>query len=546
MGTQQEARHCRCGTRLARDNRNSLCHSCMKAVRQLRAQPPAVPSEFWQHPTMRQALAACDMGAVIRAFRTHPFHGRDISQEVVASWGGISQTRLSHIENGEEINSLKKLMRWAHVLGIPNDLLWFRMPSAPPEPGDKDSAVRQHQTTPLPDEAPASQDKHGLVLPVMINGRPVLLPFDARTATASGLGAILDRLGEAAVQSESTAVTATEWGDMSPLNRRSLIKHGLSISTLPALGLSESPQFAAALADARRYVDGTVVEYFRHQLAACKADDGMVGTRGTLPVVLGLLGAIEHQARDVKTNVRRELLAVGADVAEFAGWLYRDLRDLATALYWHDRAIEWAQEAGDMPMQGYVLVKKAQLAYDERDPMRMLTLSQAAQHPSFDLPKRVKAEAVQQEARADAMLGASIDAVERKLDEARRLLTEAEDRPDERGLGAHYGAPLPTMQAAICQTEAGQPRRAVILYGRTLTEQNFSPRDYGFFLSWMAASLALAGEPDQAALTGVASARRAKDSNSQRTKRELVRVLDVLKPWRNRPAVRGLHEAIHG
>jgi hypothetical protein len=147
MDTQQNVRHCRCGTRLARDNRNAQCHACMKAARQLRAQPPVVPAEFWQNPTMRQALAACDMGAVIRTYRTHPFHGRDIPQEVVASWGGISQTRLSHIENGEEINSLKKLRRWAHVLGIPGDLLWFRMPDPSAKPADT-------MATPPPEDHP--------------------------------------------------------------------------------------------------------------------------------------------------------------------------------------------------------------------------------------------------------------------------------------------------------------------------------------------------------------------------------------------------------
>jgi hypothetical protein len=33
-------------------------------------------------------------------------------------------------------------------------------------------------------------------------------------------------------------------------------------------------------------------------------------------------------------------------------------------------------------------------------------------------------------------------------------------------------------------------------------------------------------------------------ASSQRTKQELVRVLDNLKPWRNRPAVKELHEAL--
>ena len=36
-----------------------------------------------------------------------------------------------------------------------------------------------------------------------------------------------------------------------------------------------------------------------------------------------------------------------------------------SAEYWRDRAMEWAQAAGDGPMQGYVLLKKSQAAWDD-------------------------------------------------------------------------------------------------------------------------------------------------------------------------------------
>src|SRR5439155_24244998 len=105
------------------------------------------------------------------------------------------------------------------------------------------------------------------------------------------------------------------------------------------------------------YFDGSTVEYLRRQLDACKAEDGKLGPRKTLPMVLGILGAIEEHGREVRPDVRRELLSVGANGAEFAGWLYRDIQQSTAAAYWHDRATEWAQEAGDLPMQGYVLLK---------------------------------------------------------------------------------------------------------------------------------------------------------------------------------------------
>jgi tetratricopeptide (TPR) repeat protein len=277
------------------------------------------------------------------------------------------------------------------------------------------------------------------------------------------------------------------------------------------------------MADARRCFDGPVLDYFSRQLAACKADDGTLGPAKTLPLVLGVVGAIEEHARDVKPSIRRDLLRLGAESAEFAGWLYRDVRDFGRTLYWYDRAMEWAQEAGDTAMQGYVLLKKAQLAFDQREPQRMLTLAQAVQHGPWSLPNRVQA-------------------VGPKLDQARQLLGARDDGAST--LGAHYNDTLLTMQTAICYTEAGAPRRAVELYDESLVEDRFSPRDYGFFLSLRAGSLALAGEPDEAARTGVESAARADSTSSRRTKQELVRVLEYLRPWTNRPAVTQLREVI--
>jgi len=175
-------------------------------------------------------------------------------------------------------------------------------------------------------------------------------------------------------------------------------------------------------------MDGSVVELFRRQLVKCKADDGSHGPAKVLPLTLGILGAISQHAREVKPDVRQALLALGAETAEFAGWLYRDLQDTTTAVYWYDRAMEWAQGAHDTAMQGYVLLKKAQMAYDERDAHQMTTLAQAANRSIWQLPDRVRVEATQQEARGLAMLGEPLTAVERKLDEAEQLFTTVDPR----------------------------------------------------------------------------------------------------------------------
>ena len=125
---RQAPRYCRCGTRLARDNRGQLCGSCEQRTRTVMAQAPTVPAEVWHTDRLRDALAAWHMGKVIQAYRNHPWHGRPLAQGVVAGWAGMTQTQLSRLENGPPPQDLAKLRQWARILGIPADLLWFQVP----------------------------------------------------------------------------------------------------------------------------------------------------------------------------------------------------------------------------------------------------------------------------------------------------------------------------------------------------------------------------------------------------------------------------------
>jgi tetratricopeptide (TPR) repeat protein len=68
------------------------------------------------------------MGAVIAAYRNHPFHGSPLRQETVARWMGLTQAQLSRIESGPAMKDLDKLIQWAELLEIPAHLLWFHLP----------------------------------------------------------------------------------------------------------------------------------------------------------------------------------------------------------------------------------------------------------------------------------------------------------------------------------------------------------------------------------------------------------------------------------
>ncbi|MDG4765114.1 helix-turn-helix transcriptional regulator [Solwaraspora sp. WMMD406] len=142
----QKARYCRCGARLARDNPGNQCAACLSADRDRLAAAPEVSAEFWDEVVLREALQTRHMGRVIRAWRTHPQHGRQpVPQERVAAWVGISQAQLSRIENGPPIAHLDRLIQWARVLRVPANRLWFALPETAPGQQEEESTVKRRE-----------------------------------------------------------------------------------------------------------------------------------------------------------------------------------------------------------------------------------------------------------------------------------------------------------------------------------------------------------------------------------------------------------------
>ncbi len=90
---------------------------------------PDVPADFWHYGDLQAALVARHMGQVIRAYRMHPHHGRyPLAQEEVAVWASVTQSQLSRLETGPQMQRLDHLIHWAKLLKIPEDYLWFALP----------------------------------------------------------------------------------------------------------------------------------------------------------------------------------------------------------------------------------------------------------------------------------------------------------------------------------------------------------------------------------------------------------------------------------
>jgi hypothetical protein len=323
-----------------------------------------------------------------------------------------------------------------------------------------------------------------------------------------------------------------------------MVRPEIVVPNVPTGDPDEREHLVAALDDAHRYLDGSVVGYFRSSLDASKADDGHLGPSQALPRVLGVLGAIAQHVREVKPDIRHALLSVGADGAEFAGWLYRDLQDVSAATYWYDRAMEWAQEAQDTAMQGYVLLRKSQMAYDQRDAHRVVTFADAANSGPWRLPPTIQSEVAQQHALGLAMTGEPMSAIEQEMATARDLLTNAPDSSDQPEPGSAFTMETLLLRQATCYTEAGKPAQGGTMFADVIRSGRLSKRDAGFFGARHAAALALSGEPDEAAAVGLQAVQTARETNSSRTLRVLADVATTLAPWSNRPGPQALRQAL--
>lgn len=237
-------------------------------------------------------------------------------------------------------------------------------------------------------------------------------------------------------------------------------------------------------------------------------------------------GLSERRGRD-----RTDLLRTAVRVGEFAAYLFRDQGDRRRCRYWHDRANDWAQQSEDPTLEAFVMLRKSQAAYDDRDAQRMGGLCRTA-IGRLDGPSLLRAELVQQAARADAMLGASESPVRRALDRVRAEI-EASAAPDPGSGGHDYGHDRLDLHSALCMVEAGRPDLACALYA-PVVEREQRPLDRAYYTVLMAVALGLAGRPDAAARAASTALPVAVHGRSVRTLREAGRLEGVLAPWAGR------------
>ncbi|MGH3327943.1 MAG: helix-turn-helix domain-containing protein [Streptomycetales bacterium] len=328
----------------------------------------------------------------------------------------------------------------------------------------------------------------------------------------------------------------------------------LAAGTLPTLlpagvtNLDQAERISKVL-DSPRRIDGQVLGYFRTLLTEHFTADKILGPRQLLGPVLAQIEVLERLRQDTRPETAEPMLRLLAQYAEFVGWLHQDAGDTTAAMFWSDRASQWAQAAGDHQMVAYMLVRKSNIAVLDNDALSVITLAAAARKVAGPISPKLMALANQQEARGWALYGEA-NRFRANLDTAAELLsTQPNDVDVEAPIYLHhYNLATLEEQSASCYRNCGQAETATAILERGLAETpEHLRRDQGHQLAKLANTVLATAQPDpeRAAALGLRCVAIACATGSERIATEL-RTLDatLMTKWPNLPGSVELHEAL--
>jgi hypothetical protein len=223
-----------------------------------------------------------------------------------------------------------------------------------------------------------------------------------------------------------------------------------------------------------------------------------------LDALTGKVAVISAMRRKASPEIVARLAITQARYAEFVSWMHEEAGELTQAIWWLDRAGEWAHASGWAPMVAYASVRKSMIAtMHVGDARRAVELARLALHTPGATPAVLRFAAAQL-AYGHALAG-DLSASRRALDLASRYYQKAATQPDNelsigpKSLLSHD--PLEWLNWAGC-TIAGYGEPAIEVLSRRMNAlQGASPRAYAIHGAGLVHAYALAGHPDEIART---------------------------------------------
>lgn len=324
-----------------------------------------------------------------------------------------------------------------------------------------------------------------------------------------------------------------------PLSRRALLA-GLGIGALSSV-------VAGPLEQAVRELDPgpeTLIR-FEHTFDGFQAAVRVLPPNRLIDSVTGQVALLDALRRRLSRRDQRPYTVMQARYAECLSWLSEEAGDAQTALYWTDRAAEWAQTVAWTPMVAYTFVRRSMMAISfTSDGLRAVD---NAEHALYlpDAPARVKALAAKQMAFGYALAGQRDSSVQ-ALDQAMALLS-APVREDEAALGQRsvVSDDLYTIFQTTCDIYLGRSEEPIAALEPRLNKlAKASARTATITRAKLARAYANAGHPADACRLTLAALDSVQAVGSFSAYAELCRTLPVLDYWRSRPDVQDIRHAV--
>jgi transcriptional regulator with XRE-family HTH domain len=339
------------------------------------------------------------------------------------------------------------------------------------------------------------------------------------------------------VRVHSSALAVADWeGDVGvSIDRRGFVLGSLSVGALPA-GVAAVSAGASPTPELAEHLDQVLLSIKRIAHLHVPAD--------LIPPLVRNAGSAYQAAASASPSLRGRLLRSAAGSASLLGSLHQERADARAAWAWTDRAVEWAQAAGDWTLVAHLTTRRAHLAWWQGDALRTLDLVASVDHAPWPVPAQIRATAAQYQARAHALLG-DRDACQRSIAEAeRRYLVGGQEALPEIVAISAYPPDYFTALTAQCYTDLGLGAQAVAIFERHRAAGSASRWGY-LATARLARAHAVAGDPEQAATTAIQALPLATRVGSELTVQHLTHTHTQLAThWPDVPAVTDLADRL--
>jgi transcriptional regulator with XRE-family HTH domain len=232
-------------------------------------------------------------------------------------------------------------------------------------------------------------------------------------------------------------------------------------------------------AGAPRSVDSASIDALAGILANMRRLEDSVGAAPLITATFGPLKLVELVAQEARGPLRRRVVDLAGQWAQFAGWLRAATGQPGKAREWYAKMLEHATEAGNRDLIATSLSMRGNLAWMAHQSAPLIGLSAAAVEHAASPGVRAMAE--QQEARGYAIEGEA-QQVERLLDRAEVHMTTALERVDEQPPWIYFYSPgYLQMQRGLAYRLLGRTNDAIaaLTAGLAATDTSVRSSEFG-------------------------------------------------------------------